>query len=126
MVSRSEITRMLAELARLTALEEGSPQAFKVRAYENAIAGIEGYPGDLAGLSKSELTAIKGVGSATADKILELASTGKVSKLEALREKYPPHFVELTKTPGLGPKPLKMLRDRLGVEDLEGLKEAIA
>lgn len=117
---------MLAELAKLTALEEGSPQAFKVRAYENAMAGIEGHPGDIDGLSKSDLVKIKGVGSSTADKILELADTGSVSKLETLREKYPPPFVELTKIPGLGPKTLKLLRSQLGVEDLEGLQAAIA
>jgi DNA polymerase (family 10) len=117
---------MLAELAKLTALEEGSPQAFKVRAYENAMAGIEGHPGDIDGLSKAELVKIKGVGSSTADKILELGQTGSVSKLETLREKYPPPFVELTKIPGLGPKTLKLLRSQLGVEDLEGLQAAIA
>ncbi len=117
---------MLAELAKLTALEEGSPQAFKVRAYENAMAGIEGHPGDIDGLSKSELVKIKGVGRSTADKLLELDKTGSVSKLETLREKYPPSFVELTKIPGLGPKTLELLRSQLGVEDLEGLKEAIA
>lgn len=116
---------MLFELAKLTALEEGSPQAFKVRAYENAIAGIEAYSGDIDGLTKAELTKIKGVGAATADKILELGSTGKVAKLETLREKYPPAFVELTKIPGLGPKTLVMIRSQLGVEDLEGLKAAI-
>ncbi len=126
MATRSEIIRMLAEMARLTTLDEGSPQAFKVRAYENAIAGIEGHPGELAGMTKAELTAIKGVGSSTADKILELESTGKVAKLEALREAYPPAFVELTKIPGLGPKSLRMLRERLGVEDIADLKEAIA
>jgi DNA polymerase (family 10) len=117
---------MLAELAKLTALEEGSPQAFKVRAYENAMAGIEGHAGDINGLSKAELVKIKGVGSSTADKILELDKTGSVSKLEALRDKYPPPFVELTKIPGLGPKTLKLLRSQLGVEDLEGLRAAIA
>lgn len=116
---------MLAELAKLTALEEGSPQAFKVRAYENAIAGIEAFQGDIDGLSKTELTNIKGVGGATADKILELGGTGKVAKLEDLRMKYPPAFVELTKIPGLGPKTLKMIRAQLGVEDIEGLKDAI-
>lgn len=116
---------MLAELAKLTALDEGSPQAFKVRAYENAMGGIEGHPGDIDGLSKAELVKIKGVGSSTADKLLELGQTGKVSKLEALREKYPPPFVELTKIPGLGPKTLKLLRSQLGVEDLDGLREAI-
>lgn len=116
---------MLYELAKLTALEEGSPQAFKVRAYENAVAGIEAHSGDIDGLSKAELTKIKGVGAATADKILELGSTGKVAKLEMLREKYPPGFMELTKIPGLGPKTLVMIRAQLGVQDLDGLKAAL-
>lgn len=116
---------MLAELARLTALDEGSPQAFKARAYENAIAGIEAHAGEIAGLTKSELTEIKGIGPATADKIIELGETGKVAKLEVLREQYPPPFVELTKIPGLGPKTLKMIRGQLGVEDIESLRAAI-
>jgi len=116
---------MLVELAKLTALDEGSPQAFKVRAYENAIAGIEAHPGDIDGLSKVDLTKIKGVGGSTADKILELGTTGSVAKLEGLRVKYPPKFVELTKIPGLGPKTLKTIRAQLGVEDIDGLKAAL-
>ncbi|HEU4320434.1 MAG TPA: DNA polymerase/3'-5' exonuclease PolX [Acidimicrobiia bacterium] len=125
MTTRAEAIRMLAELAKLTSLDEGSPQAFKVRAYENAIAGIEAHQGEIDGLSKADLTKIKGVGGSTADKILELGSTGQVAKLEGLREKYPPAFVELTKVPGLGPKTLKMIRAELGVEDIEGLKRAV-
>ena len=126
MATRSDQIRMLAELAKLTALDEGSPQAFKVRAYENAIAGIEAFGGETSGLSKSALVDIKGVGNSTADKMLELEETGQVAKLEALREKYPPEFVELTKIPGLGPKTLKNVRSALGVENLEDLKEALA
>jgi len=125
MATRSEIIRMLAELARLTSLDEGSPQAFKVRAYEAAIGGIESHTGELTGLSKAELIGIKGVGNSTAEKILELEATGKVGKLEDLRERYPPPFVELTRIPGLGPKTLKMLRERIGVEDIESLKQAV-
>ena len=125
MTTRSDQIRMLVELTKLTALDEGSPQAFKVRAYENAIAGIEGHHGELSGLTKAELTEIKGVGNSTADKILELEATGKVAKLETLREMYPPAFVALTKIPGLGPKTLKMLRSRLGIEDIESLQEAV-
>ncbi|MCZ6630580.1 MAG: DNA polymerase/3'-5' exonuclease PolX [Actinobacteria bacterium] len=125
MTTRSDLIRMLVELTKLTALDEGSPQAFKVRAYENAIAGIEGHHGELSGLTKAELTEIKGVGNSTADKILELEATGKVAKLETLREMYPPAFVALTKIPGLGPKTLKMLRSRLGIEDIESLQEAV-
>src|SRR5919106_2790149 len=125
MTTRSEAIRMLAELAKLTALDEGSPQAFKVRAYENAVAGIEAHEGEIDGLSKTELTKIKGVGGSTADKLIELRETGKVAKLETLRARFPPAFVELSKIPGLGPKTLMMIRSQLGVEDLEGLQAAI-
>lgn len=126
MVTRSDILRTLAELARLTALDEGSPQAFRVRAYESAINGLDGYKGDVVAAGKHELVAIKGVGGSTADKIIEFVTTGKIDKLEGLREKYPPGFVELTKIPGLGPKTLKTIRSELGVENLDDLKEAIA
>src|SRR5690606_38932010 len=125
-VTTRDVLQMLAELARLTTLEEGSPQSFKVRAYENAIAGIEGAGVDVTSMSKAELTKLKGIGGATADKILEFVGTGTVAKLEKLRSAYPPAFVELTRIPGLGPKTLKLIRSELGVEDLDGLKEAIA
>ncbi len=125
MASRLDHLRMLAELAKLTALDEGSPQAFRVRAYENAIHGLQGYTGEISGLDKEQLTEIGGVGPSTADKILEFENTGHVAKLDTLRERYPPAFVELTKIPGLGPKTLKLLRSELGVEDIDGLRAAI-
>jgi len=121
-----DVLEMLSELARLTTLEEGSPQSFKVRAYENARAAIEASGRDVTQMSKAELMSIKGVGGATADKILEFVATGKVDKLERLRAAYPPAFVELTRIPGLGPKTLALIRSELGVEDLDGLKQAIA
>jgi DNA polymerase (family 10) len=126
MASRLDHLRMLAELAKLTSIDEGSPQAFRVRAYENAIHGLQGHTGEISGLDKGQLTEINGVGPSTADKILEFESTGRVAKLDALRAKYPPAFVELTKIPGLGPKTLKLLRSELGVEDIDGLRTAIA
>ena len=125
MISNARILGMLAELARLTALDEESLQSFKVRAYENAINGIEGHPSDIAGLSQAELVKIKGVGASIASKIREYVDTGKVAKLEELAAKYPARFVELLKIPGLGPKTLKTLRSEIGVEDVESLKAAV-
>jgi DNA polymerase (family 10) len=123
--SNAGILGMLTELARLTTLDEGSPQSFKVRAYENAIRAIEGYPGEVAPLPAEELVAIKGVGSSIAAKIREYVDTGKVAKLEELRRRYPQPLVELMKIPGLGPKTLKTIRARLGVENLDDLRRAI-
>lgn len=126
MTTTADVLAMLDELAQLTTLEEESPQSFKVRAYENARLALESHGADVTGLSVSELTAIKGVGKATATKVREFVDTGSVAKLETLREAYPPAFVELSKIPGLGPKTLKLVRSELGVEDLEGLRAAIA
>lgn len=126
MVSTRDVVAALQELAELTTLEEESPQSFKVRAYENAIAGIQGFGRDVTGLSKSELIAIKGVGKSTADKIRQFVDSGSIDKLEKLREAYPPELVRLSKIPGIGPKTLKLMRRELGIENLDQLQAAIA
>ncbi len=126
MTTNADVLAMLAEMATLTTLDEETNQSFKVRAYESARLAVEAHGGDVTGLSQAELQKIKGVGKAIAAKIRELADTGAVAELEALRAAYPPAFVELSRIPGLGPKTLKQLRSQLGVEDLDGLKAAIA
>lgn len=126
MVTARDVLAMLRELRDLTEIEEGSPQSFKVRAYDNAIGGIESAPGDVTAMSRAELVKLKGVGKSIADKIVELVETGSVAKLEDLRSEYPAEFVELGKIPGLGPKTLKLIRRELGVENLEQLTQAIA
>ncbi|NNF89395.1 MAG: DNA polymerase/3'-5' exonuclease PolX [Acidimicrobiia bacterium] len=126
MTTRAHIIATLSELRLLMTLEEGGPQAFRVRAYDNAIQGLESTTSDIATLSESELVALKGVGKSTASKIREIIETGTIKKLEGLREKYPPEFVNLTRIPGLGPKTLVMLRDRLDIHNLDDLKEALA
>ncbi|MEL7158460.1 MAG: PHP domain-containing protein, partial [Actinomycetota bacterium] len=126
MATMDHILAMLDELVRLTTLDEESAQSFKVRAYENARNALEAHGGDVSALTVTELTKIKGVGKATANKVRELLDTGTVAKLDELRAQYPPAFVELSRIPGLGPKTLKLVRSELGVEDVEGLKAAIA
>jgi len=126
MTTTRDVLAMLSELVTLSALDEGSKQSFKVRAYENAGLGLEADGRDITTLSLKELTGINGVGKATASKVIELVETGKVEKLEALRSAYPPEFVELSRIPGLGPKTLLLVRSELGVENVEQLKQAIA
>ncbi len=124
--SNQQISARLQELADLIKLEEGSPQAFRVRAHEKAASAIRDHAVQVAGMSPADLQAIDGVGKSTADKIRELVDTGTIDQLERLRAKYPPEFVELTRIPGLGPKTAIMLRDRLGIENVDQLRHAIA
>ena len=88
-----EVARVLSELALLTELDEGSPQAFRVRAYENAARAVDGLATDVAALSERELVATKGIGKSTAQKIAEYLETGQIAKLERLRERFPPEYV---------------------------------
>src|SRR3989442_8567386 len=126
MAARSDsLVALFREIAQLTVLDEGSPNAFRVRAYENAVEAISSYRGDLESLSEKELTAIAGVGPSTAKKIREFFQTGTIAKLEELRRKYPADFVELGKIPGLGPKTLLRLRSELGVRNLQDLRAAL-
>ncbi|MGH9337939.1 MAG: helix-hairpin-helix domain-containing protein, partial [Vicinamibacteria bacterium] len=119
------LVTLFRELVQLAVLDEGSPNAFRVRAYENAMEAIQSYQGDLSKLSEKDLTRIDGIGKSTADKIREFFKTGTISKVEELREKYPPDFVELGGIPGLGPKTLVRLRSELGIQNLNDLRAAI-
>lgn len=126
MDANAEVLDMLGELAELTTLDEGSPQAFRVRAYENARRAVEVAPGEVTNMTVSELQQLDGIGKSTARKIRELLDTGKVAKLEALREAYPPSILALSRVPGLGPKAIAKLRAQLGVQGIDDLKQALA
>ncbi|MDY7100658.1 MAG: helix-hairpin-helix domain-containing protein [Actinomycetota bacterium] len=126
MATRNDVLAMLSELASLTTLAEQSNQSFKVRAYEKARHALEAETCDITALPLKDLLKIDGVGKATAEKVRELIDNGSVAKLEKLREEFPPSVVELSRIPGMGPKTVQLVRTHLGVEDLDGLREAIA
>lgn len=123
--TNGQIARVLQELAELLKLEEGSPQAFRVRAYERAAGAVRDSMQPVEEMTDAELMKLDGVGKSTAGKIREIAATGTLPQLEKLRAEYPPAFVELTRIPGLGPKTVVMLRDKLGVHTLDDLKAAL-
>lgn len=107
-------------------LEEGEPQSFRVRAYESASHAIETLAKDPGLLTAKELQQIEGIGKSTAEKIRELVQTGRVAKLELLRQKHPPSVVALLRIQGLGPKALQRLRSELGVNSLDDLRAVLA
>ena len=120
------LVAVFRELVQLATLEEGDPNSFRVRAYERAMEAIAVHREAMSALSEKELTAIDGIGASTAKKIREYFGSGRIAKLEELRQKYPPDFVALSRIPGVGPKTLRRLRDELGVRNVDDLKEALA
>ena len=123
--SKQDVLDMLRDLAELTMLEEGDPQSFRVRAYESAAQAIAAQATDLGKMTVKELQKIEGIGKSTADKIRELIETGKVAKLEALRQKHPASVVALLRIQGLGPKALTRLRGELGVQSIDDFRRVL-
>ncbi len=122
---RESLRALFRELVQLTVLDEGSPSSFRARAYENALEAISSFPGDLERISEKELTKVPGLGASTARKVREFYETGTIAKLETLRQRYPPEFVELTRVPGLGPRTARRLESELGVRSLADLRAAL-
>ncbi len=93
-VARSELSYQFDLLARLLEITRENP--FKIRSYKFA-------SGVIRRLQKSKLTDsdihdlcnIKGIGKAITDKSLEFLETGKISRLEELRETMPPSILSL-------------------------------
>jgi DNA polymerase (family 10) len=124
--TKQDVLDMLRELAELTMLEEQNPQSFRVRAYESAAQAIAAQATDLGKLTVKELQKIEGIGKSTAEKIRELLESGKVERVEALRQKHPRSVVALLQIQGLGPKAVARLRSELGVQSLDLLRQALA
>ncbi len=125
MPSNQDIARVLQELVELLTMAEGSKQAFRVRAYEKAVAAVQAHPAPVEDMSASQLVTVPGVGKSTAAKIREYVDTGEVARISELRKRFPPSMMEMTRIPGLGPKTVVLLRDQLGIESVDQLRQAI-
>jgi DNA polymerase (family 10) len=123
-MTKHEIAEVLGEIGTLLELKGENP--FKVRAYQAGARAIEAIePAELERLlAAEELQSVKGIGQALAAKIGELHATGRLGFLEDLRASVAPGLVEMLQVPGLGPKKIKALHDRLGVDSLAALESA--
>ena len=124
-VTRDTLVSTLEEIALLLELKGENP--FKTRAYRNGAEIIQNFDGDIVALAANdELGGIKGIGDALQQKLHELASTGTLAYYENLRAEFPPTLFELFEVQGLGPKKIKALYDKLGIDSIASLKEACA
>jgi DNA polymerase (family 10) len=123
--SNASVVAALRQLVAYTKLEDGQSQSFRTRAYEKAIDVISATSVQVGDLSIAELKGIDGIGDSTARKIVEFSSKGSIGKVERLKERFPPTMLDLMRIPGLGPKTVLLLQERLDVVDVEGLAQAI-
>ncbi|HEV7926723.1 MAG TPA: DNA polymerase/3'-5' exonuclease PolX [Verrucomicrobiae bacterium] len=121
-MDKEQIAGILSEIGTL--LELKGEVIFKTRAYANAARTLEGLSEPLDKLiAEDRLGEIKGIGEALQKKITELATTGKLAYYEELKASIPPGLLDMLQIQGLGPKKVKALNDKLGVETIEQLEK---
>src|SRR6266576_4957035 len=122
-MDKNRVAGILTEIGTMLELKGENP--FKTRAYENAARALEGLTEPLQKLvAENRLAEIKGIGEGIQKKITELLATGKLAYYDELKASVPPGLVEMLHIPGLGPKKVKALNDKLGIETIEQLEAA--
>ena len=122
-MTKYEIAAILEEIAFLLELKGENP--FKARAYNRAAEILKTLPEEPAALvAERRLDEVKGIGPTLAATVEELVTSGSCQLHVELLELFPRGLLELAGVPGLGPKKLKVIHDRLGVSSLGELQYA--
>ena len=123
MTKNAQVARVIKEMGLLLQLEGAN--SFKVAAYSRGVRAITSLGEDIESVTKREaLTDIPGIGKGLAEVIKSYLATGRVESLIKLRTRVPIKVLELNAIPGLGPKKIKVLFEKLGVTDLTSLEKA--
>jgi DNA polymerase (family 10) len=118
-----DVSEILSDIATLLELKGDNP--FKIRAYEQGARIVEGLGDQLEPLVREgRLHEHKGIGPALSEKITELVTTGRLAYYDELRKEFPATIFDLLKIPGLGPKRVRLLYQKLGIRSLGELEYA--
>ncbi len=119
----SVVSDALREIAILLELKGENP--FKARAYESAARTIESLGNEFEDIiQQNKIGEIKGIGESIAEKIITLVTASELPYLNELRSSIEPGLLELLKIPGLGPKRVKAIFDKLRISKLGELEYA--
>lgn len=122
-MDKSRVAEIFSEISVLLELKGENP--FKSRAYTNAARALETLEESLETLIKeNRLGEVSGIGDAIQKKIVELVQTGKLAYYEDLKASIPAGLLEILQIPGVGPKKIKALWEKLGITTVEQLEQA--
>jgi DNA polymerase (family 10) len=124
-VHNTEIARKFETMADLLEIDGANP--FRVRAYRKAARTVGEYGRSMEELiaAGEDLTELPGIGEELAEKIRVMVETGELPQLQELQERIPQGVVEMTKIAGLGPKRVQQLHEKLGIDTLQELEDAV-
>ena len=123
-VVNAEIASQLDKVADLLDIEGANP--FRVRAYRRAARLIGELPRNVTDmLARGEdLDELPGIGRDLADKIAVIARGEHLPMLDELEREVSPGITALLALPGLGPKRVHLLHEKLGIDTVDKLAVA--
>ena len=122
-VTKSDVVRIFEDMASILDILGENP--FKIRSYENGARAIDGLTGDLGEMVASgELLDVKGIGKSLFAHIVELRDTGRLEIYEQAKAKIPEGLLDMLRIPGMGPKKVKAVYEKLGVKTIDELEQA--
>jgi DNA polymerase (family X) len=122
-MDKDQVADILVDIGVLLELKGENP--FKTRAYQNAARTLQQLGEPLQKIvAEQRLGEIKGIGEALQEKITELVTTGRLEYYDKLRASIPAGMRDMLEIPGLGPKKIKALHDKLGIDTIEKLEQA--
>ena len=124
-MQNNDIAYIFEEMADM--LEILGDDFYKVRAYRKAALSIKEQAQPLENIYNGKADIFKdipGVGEQIARKIEEIVTTGKLKRHDNLLEKVTPEILEMLKITGVGPKHVKIIKEKLKVKNINDLKIA--
>jgi len=117
----SELFNQMADIMEIL-----GDDRFRINSYRKVARIISEMPTDIETLLKTgRLAKTPGIGKSSLAKIEEFLKTGKITVHQQLLAKIPPTLLELLTIPGVGPKGVKAVYEKLNVKNITELKNAI-
>lgn len=92
--------------------------SFKSKTYSVAAFNIEKLPMQLQDTPREKLFSIKGIGTSTGEKVIEMIDTGGLEILNEYIRNTPPGVIEMLNIKGIGPKKINTIWKEMEIESL--------
>ena len=107
-------------------LEIKGDNVFRISSYRKAARIIYDLTEDVAVLvAEGRLDKVPGIGNAMMGNIVQYLEQGKISKYEELKKTIPEGVVKMLYIPGMGPKTVALIYQKLGISNITELGKAV-
>lgn len=111
-----QIAESFSLLAKL--LDIHGENSFKTKSYASAAFAIENLTTPLSEIPAEKIASIKGIGSSSAQKIIEILETGQLKTLDEIIFRTPPGVAEMLNIKGIGPKKINTIWKEMEIESI--------